>query len=239
MVIVSCKRVTDENGNQTYYDIDSLGRRTSEKLYKGTYATGTLIQETDFVYGNPTYPGFVTQSTRKALGGSDPSWVTTSLVTQNIPDGNGRLQQEIIDPGGLNLVTSYTYDFNGNKLSATDPRGNTTAFTYDSRNRVIAVTNADGTQKTFVYDKRGNKLKDVDENGIATMYAYDSLSRIITQARDMNNNGSIDPGTDLITSFSYNNANSKVSTTDPNGGVTAMTYDGLQRVYVHYRCTSK
>jgi len=212
---------TDENGNKTYYDIDSLGRRTSEKLYD---SGGNLVQETEFAYGNSKYPGFMTQKTVQALGGSDPSW-TKSLVTQYTPDANGRVAQEIVDPGTLNLVTTYTYDANGNKLTATDPKGHTTWFSYDLRNRLVTTTFADGGQKQFVYDARGNKVTEYDENGIATLYAYDALSRLSTQTRNMNGSGA-----NLVTSYTYNAVNCKLSTTDPNGGVTAMQYDNLQRV---------
>ncbi len=217
---------TDENGNKTWNDIDSLNRRTSEKIYD---PSSNLVQETDFTYGSSSYPGFMTKKCVKALGGSDPSW-THALVTQYVPDGNGRVAQEIVDPNGLDLVTTYTYDANGNKLTATDPKGNITWFSYDSRNRLVTVTYADGSQKQTVYDARGNKVKEYDENGIATLYQYDSLNRLLKQARDMNGNGVIDAGTDLVTSYTYNAANSKLTTTDPNGGVTTMAYDSLQRV---------
>jgi RHS repeat-associated protein len=233
--------VTDENGSKTYYDIDSLGRRTTEKIYAPPASGGALVQETDFAYGNAAYPGFMTQKTVKALsGGSDPTWVK-SLVTSYTPDSNGRVAQETVDPGGLNLVTTYTYDANGNKLTSTDPKGHTTWFSYDSRNRLITVTNADGSQKQMVYDMRGNKSIEYDENGIATLYQYDQLNRLTAQARHMtagsaqsllNAQGDITaiPGTDITTSYTYNAVNSKLTTTSPIGGVTTMQYDNLQRV---------
>jgi RHS repeat-associated protein len=220
--------VTDENGNKTFYGIDSLGRRTAEKMYD---PSGNEVQETDFLYGSTAYPGFMTLKTVKALGGSDPSWVQ-NLVTQYVPDANGRIAQEIVDPSGLNLVTSYTYDANGNKLTATDPRGHTTWFSYDSRNRLITVTNADGSQTQMVYDARGNKTVEYDENGLATHYQYDTLNRLATQTRSMNGEKDVNGNTipDLVTSSIYNKDNTKQSTTNPLGGVTQMQYDNLQRV---------
>ena len=221
--------VVDENGNKTWYDIDSLGRRTTEKIYAPAASGGAEVQETDFAYGSSAYPGFMTQKVVKALGGSDPGW-TSSLTTNYVPDANGRVAQEIVDPGGLNLVTSYTYDADGNKLASTDPKGQTTWFSYDARNRLVFVTYADGSQKQIDYDARGNKIAEHDENGILTLYQYDALNRLVVQARDMNGNGVIDPGTDLVTAYTYNNANSKLTTTNPMGGVTSMAYDNLQRV---------
>jgi YD repeat-containing protein len=66
------------------------------------------------------------------------------------------------------------------------------------------------SQKQMVYDARGNKTKDYDENGFATLYQYDAFNRLVAQARDMNGNGSIDVGTDLITSFAYDQLNDKI-----------------------------
>jgi YD repeat-containing protein len=230
---------TDENGNRTYYDIDSLGRRTTEKLYDHDPGHA-LVQETDFAYGNPNYPGFMTQKAVQALAGSGPSWAH-SLVTQYVPDANGRVAQEVVDPNGLHLVTTYSYDANGNKLTATDPKGNTTWFSYDTRNRLVTVTAADGTQKQMVYDNRGNKSVEYDEKGIATLYQYDSLNRLTAQARHMAI-GSVQsllntqcdvsaiPSGDIITSYTYSNVNSKLTTRAPTGGTTRMQYDNLQRV---------
>ena len=218
--------VIDENNNKTHYTIDSLGRRTSEQKQD---SSNHIYQETDFTYGNSKYPGFVIQ--KEILNGqyNDTSTGTSSLKTKYVPDADGRVAQEIVDPDGLNLVTSYTYDANGNKLSSTDPLGHTTWFSYDKRNRLITVTFADGGQKQMVYDERGNKIKEYDENGIATLYHYDALNRLDEQARDMNGNGTIDSN-DLITSYTYNAVNSKLTMTDPRGHVTTMTYDSLQRV---------
>ena len=89
--------VTDEDGHHTHYDIDSLQRRTRESIYLS--GSTTPVQVTDFTYGNTQYPGFMTQKTVAALGGSDPGWVKP-LVTAYAPDANGRVAQETVDPGG-------------------------------------------------------------------------------------------------------------------------------------------
>jgi RHS repeat-associated protein len=222
--------MTDENGTQTVYQIDALGRRTKETILPS--GSTTPIQVTDFVYGNATYPGFMTQKTVEQQGSGDPSWATgKSLTTQYLPDSNGRVAQEIIDPGNLALTTSYTYDANGNKLTTVDPRGYTTWFSYDKRNRLVTVTNPDGSQKQTAYDADSNKSGEYDENGNATFYQYDALNRLVTEARDLNGNGQIDGRSqDLVTTTTYNTLNSKLSSTSPAGGTTSYAYDGLQRV---------
>ena len=231
--------ITDEAGRKTVYQIDSLGRRTTEEIFD---SSGTLIQETSFVYGSTSYPGFITQKTVQAISSSyTPSW-QDALVTAYVPDGNGRVAQETVDPGGLALTTTYAYDSNGNKLSSTDPKGQTTWFNYDSRNRLTTVTYADGSQKQMVYDARGNKSIDYDENSNATLYQYDQLNRLTAQARHMTatspqsllaNPGNYItsiPAGDLKTSYTYNGANFKLTTTDPDTNTTHYYPDAIQRL---------
>ena len=221
----------DEEGRKTHYGFDDLGRRTEADVYD---VSGTMVQQTTFEY-DPTFPSFVDKTTLQQLSvGTQPSWAG-SIVTQFVPDQDGRVARRILDPSGLNLTTSYTYDNNGNKLTETDPRQHTTLFTYDTRNRLTNVSYPDGSQKRYVYDLNGNKLQEWDENNHATLFDYDDQNRLKDQARDMNGDLTIERGTDLVTSYTYNDVNSPLTVTDPNGNVTTTTYDELQRVWTVQR----
>lgn len=210
---------------KTTYELDSLKRRTKESV---TDSTGAVVQVTNWTYSRD-YPGFIASKTVQSGLNGDGS--LPPLATQYVPDQNGRVLNEIVDPNNLHLVTSYTYDKNGNKLSVTNPRGYTTWFSYDLRNRLTTVTYADGAQKQLCYDARGNKIAEYDENGNGTLLEYDELNRLIGQARDMDADGAIgERSVDLVTSFTYNGVNSKTSTTDPRNHQTVMEYDDLQRV---------
>ncbi|MEZ0297551.1 MAG: LamG-like jellyroll fold domain-containing protein, partial [Candidatus Methylacidiphilales bacterium] len=219
--------VTDEEGRRTEYVVDSLGRRTKESVFP--FGSATAIQVSEFEYGSTAFPGVMTKKTVKAQGGAgDPAWVQ-DMVVEFVLDANGRVAQEIVDPAGLAITTSHTYDANGAKLSTTDPRGGTTWFRYDSRNRLVSATFADGSSKTISYDARGNKVLERNENGIATLYQYDALNRLTAQVRDMNGDGVAD-SSDITTSFTHNAANAKLTVTSPTGGVSHMEYDALQRL---------
>ena len=216
--------VIDEIGRKTVYTFDSVTQqqRTREDIYATASATSP-VQTTLFEYGDSSHPGFLTKKTVKDLGG------TADLVTQYVPDVDGHVAQEIVNPDGLNLTTSYSYDANGNKLTAVDPNGHTTRFAYDVRNRLITTTYQDGSAKNLYYDARGNKVAEYDENGHATLYQYDGVNRVVKQARDMDGDGQIDAG-DLITRYEYNAVDSRISITDPNGNTTLFGYDGFQRL---------
>ncbi|PTY01630.1 hypothetical protein DB346_12900 [Verrucomicrobia bacterium LW23] len=218
--------VTDEEGRRTEYEVDALGRRTKESVFAP--GASAPIQVTEMEYGSTTFPGVMTKSTRKALAGAgDPAWVQ-DLVTEYVLDANGRVAQEVVDPAGLAITNSNTYDANGSRLTTTDPRGNTTWFYYDNRNRVVRVTYADGTSQSMVYDLRGNKLSETNENGFKTLYQYDVMNRTTSKTRDMNRDGVVDAG-DITTSFAYNAVGSNTLVTGPTGGVTETEFDSLQR----------
>lgn len=227
------KSMTDEAGRHTVYAFDSLGRRVSETML--TAVGGVVVRSTLFEYADSGHPGFMTKRTVKALSGDTSG--ATDLVTQYVPDDHGRLAQEIVDPAGLHLVTSYTYDLNGSKLSATDPRGNTTWFGYDPRSRLVQVTYADGTRRRMTYDVAGNKTVEVDENNHATLFQYDAMGRLVAQARHMGGGYSLSssgqvtsiPSSDLKTQHAYDALGSKISVTDPRGGVVSTVYDALRR----------
>ena len=234
-------RVFDEAGRLTVYAIaQNTGLRLSEDIFPAGAASNinsappssASSQHTDFVYGSTAFPAFMTSKTVTTRSG-DPSW-SQNLVTQYAPDTQGHVASETVDPGGLALTTSYTYDNNGNKKSATDPRQNATQFVYDHLNRLIEVDYPGPTaRKTFIYDANSNKLGETDENGHATLFVYDALNRVTDTGRDMNGDGSLSrSGTnaDLVTSSTYNAVNSKMSVTDPNGNKTTMVYDGIQRL---------
>ena len=54
---------------------------------------------------------------------------------------------DVTDP--LGNATSFSYDSDGNMLSATDPLGNTTSFTYNTAGQPVTATDALGNQKNF------------------------------------------------------------------------------------------
>ncbi|WP_162145231.1 RHS repeat-associated core domain-containing protein [Chthoniobacter flavus] len=211
--------VVDEDGRLRTYTVDDLGRRSNEIIYT-TDANSPVLQETDFGYSD-TFKGAITKKTVKKLNG--PDW-SVDLVTKYVLDENGRVQSEIVDPDGLALSASYTYDRNGNRISVTDALTRTTNFEYDLRNRLKRVIYPDGSAKSVGYDNRGNKTSEQDENGHVTTYTYDALNRLISQKRTVASG-------DINITYAYDNAIDPVSTvTDARNHVTLFEYDTIQRL---------
>lgn len=209
--------VTDEEGRTTVYGVDNLGRRTSETVS----GQAGVVRLTNFAFSG-AFPGAVTLKTVVSSDVGIPS-----LVTKYDLDGNGRVQNEIADPNGLSLTTTYSYDSNGNKLSSRDPNGNTTRFQYDGHNRLTKVVYADGSARTTDYYPNGLKQQETVQNFPAneqTLFEYDGLKRLTKQTSKV-------AGGDIVTTFGYDDAvKPKAWVQDPNGHTTNFEYDGLLRL---------
>ncbi len=230
--------VVDEKGHLTHYEFDNgattptLGLRTKEQHYDSNSTSGNLLSETDYTYGNTSFPSVVTQMTVKPVGTTDPSWAGNMSV-QYVLDAHGRVAQKIADPGNLSLTTSYTYSNGGDKLTETDPNGHLTCFTYDGRHRLTSVLYPDGNQRLYEYDLRGNLLTETDELTHATIKSYDALNRVTSVERDMvhdTSNASYNTSGNLVTAFTYSETGAKLSSTDANGNAVSYHYDALNRL---------
>jgi RHS repeat-associated protein len=78
------------------------------------------------------------------------------------------------------LTTNYTYDETGNLRKITTANLQSTAYAYDSLNRLIQTTYPDGTQESYLYDNTGNIVSKTDRKNLQTLYSYDSLNRVTT-----------------------------------------------------------
>jgi RHS repeat-associated protein len=95
----------------------------------------------------------------------------------------------ITDPN--NKVWSYTYDANGNLLTATDPLSHTTTYTYtqlqlqigNSITVLSGVEDASGQVTQLEYNNRGNPTLLTNASNLETQFEYDSsgsqLARIV------------------------------------------------------------
>ncbi len=106
----------------------------------------------------------------------------------------GYRQNVVVDAGGTNLTTTYSYDSVGNVTSMTDPRGKTTTFEVNQLNQIVRTTSAEVTDGSGIqydrvayYDANNNVVRvDVQNKNEAgtllpneyftTLYEYDVLN---------------------------------------------------------------
>lgn len=165
-----------------------------------------------------------------------PLTPTTSSIIYKYPEGTsyfydkvGRLAQEVIDGGGLNITTNYKYDSLGNLAAKIDANGNTTRYVYDKANRKTHSINAYNELTATQYDVTGAVIRE-------TRYATRQNNNLVYSYEDGINRIGIPSGNskDQITTYAYDNAGRLTSSTvDPSGLMplcTQYSYDGVGNV---------
>lgn len=163
-------------------------------------------------------------------------------------DDDDNLLETVIDPGGLNLTTSSTYDERNNRLTETDALGRVTSYTYDIDDNVLTITDPLGGVTRFGYTGPGELATLTDPLGTATLYLYDADGQLIQEdmtdangqllsrktytfdasARRLSEsvhrmiNGALTP---LTTSYEYDNNGRQTRMINPLGNVVQTEYD--------------
>ena len=119
----------------------------------------------------------------------------------------------VVDP--LGNQTSYTYDLNGNVLTATDANLRVMTSTYDEKNRLKTRTDPLGHVTSYGYDANGNLTSMTDANGNETQYTYTPTNRLASTIDALGH----------VTSYGYDESGNRTSMTDANGNTTGYQYD--------------
>lgn len=203
---------TTSAGGKTQYEYDEDGRMTREDV--ATSATSALT--TEYRYDYHAQPIETIRHVRSGdIAGNDwnddgDTLLTTrstydaegNVVVQETPDGVrtqyaydllGRILRtttESLDDQGLpvEIVSSNTYDWAGNVLTSTDPKGNVTSYSYDERGNLIKKTDAQNGVTAYEYDRIGRRTIEVSPKSYDgskplaqvshTAFVYDKMNRV-------------------------------------------------------------
>ncbi len=128
------------------------------------------------------------------------NYLSTGVATAFAYDGVGRRTSVTRDPDGLGLTTGFAYDgegrlltttrpdgksstatynFVGNRITATDEAARTTTYQYDAEARLASVSAPAQAKVEYVYDQASNllKLRVNEDANRETDYQYDVLNR--------------------------------------------------------------
>ncbi len=141
-------------------------------------------------------------------------------------DGDLRLTQEVWKDASGTIVDTlnYSYDNNGNLLTASNNAGSYT-FTYDDLDQVVTVTDPNGITLTYGHDLAGNVTSILDSLGGQVTSTFDGSNRLTSRSLT----GVSNP---LSATFGYNSDSQLTSIQRYNDGVfgtsagsTALGYD--------------
>lgn len=171
--------VKDANGQVTKYSYDerdSLAQvQQSPNAWTDPNNPPAGVITTAYAYDNN---GNLTRVTRASGDASN------ERATDYAYDSLNRLHSETQYPSWPTttptLLTSYTYDADGNLKTTVDPLNQTTTNVYDGLNRLTSVTYTDGTPNvSYLYDANGNRTSMQDGTG-TTSYTLDELDRLLS-----------------------------------------------------------
>lgn len=141
--------------------------------------------------------------------------------------GSGQSQNRLSTLTQGVLVTTYTYDLNGNILTRTLPNGDVATSTFDALNRTTALVGTSGVSAplysyTYGYDVVGNVKQVVEDYGNTALNrmvsnTYDAINRLTEEA--VTGSGA------ATTTFSYDDAHNR----------SAMVKSGTSTNYAYNR----
>jgi RHS repeat-associated protein len=170
-------------------------------------------------------------STRNYLDGDHAVETTNGrgVAIRDQLNGLDQVVEKTVDPGGLQLTTTFRYDGNGNTIAIMDPQNGDTdqRISYDGLNRRIEVTQPLGGVQKFFHDGNNNLVRTVDRRGVRLDIAYDTLDRKIKETRTeslSSANGTVD-----VSRVAYDDAANAADTFDANGNATHSEFNALHQ----------
>lgn len=193
----------------------SWAYNSAGRLVQSNFAGGTVSYALD----QPNLTSS-TSSPREvpSFSGSTPyATAAGSFRSTSKTDSLGR-QNQVFGNNGQSVT--YTYDRNGNVLTATDAGNRSTNYTYDDGNRVVQQVAPDGGVTSMIYDLDGNLWKVKDPRNLVTEYRYNAFGDVVTKI-------SPDTGT---TQYTYDGGGRMASEVRANGVFINYTYDAGNRI---------
>ena len=190
----------------TYNTLDNLGEVTYEYVYDGN---GVSIACGAGVSPAPPAANLLRAETTNSYNAQGQEYQS---VVHSVNQTNGA-----VDSGVSPEVTSSIYDCDGDVISTTDPRNNTTTDAYDGLGNLVSTTDADNGTTSYTFDADGNQLTETDPMGDTTTNKYNRLDQLVSTT----------DATGATTGYTYDAAGNQATETDPLGNTTTDAYDDI------------
>lgn len=139
-------------------------------------------------HGHSEFGGYGT------FAGSQTTWVTSPLgeVVRYQTNNYGNPSEVTLDPNGINVTTSFTWNLSDQLEGLTSPLGNTYIYQYDALGNMTEVK--DPKDRTTAYDYYYNRLKQVtmaDNESIQNSWDPVNLNKLTQENQALNSKGFI------------------------------------------------
>ncbi len=199
-------RTYDANGNELTRT-DPLGRRTENTVD----ARGNVLTEKDAL-GNITTRTYGRYNQLYTEVDALNRTVVTNTYMTNLLTGD---------------ETSYLFD-------TKDALGNRTLMPHDicgsqcpNTGNLKSITDPMGNQTSFSYDSRGNVTRETDPNGNIVSRTYDAMNRLTREIRTRQVAGAPES---LTTDYTYDGKGRLIETKHPDGSITRTSYNAIDKV---------
>jgi RHS repeat-associated protein len=150
-----------------------------------------------------------------------------------------RLNQLAATQGALGQTTRYTYDANGERISATDPLNQATAQSLDALRRPVATTFADNAQARQSWTALNDLASVTDPKGVVTTYTRNAFGEVTAETSPDSGSirhqfdaaGNVTARTDALsqtTRYEYDLANRLIRILQADGKEQVFSYDASQ-----------
>ncbi|MCE7956538.1 MAG: RHS repeat protein [Acidobacteria bacterium ACB2] len=236
---------------ETWTSYDTRGRVTETKVLP---TGGAVVSRSEYAYENGT-DRLLTRTETAASGGAgdrvtysyddrgnvaaesygvfNGSTTTTDFTVQRQYDGLCKVRRQIYPVDSA--TTRYDYDCAGNLTGIADANhyvDDTTpanlSYGYDELNRLSSVTRTAAPTPDvtiYGYDARDQLTSVTDANGNPTGYVHDDFGALRQRTTTLSGTGPNE-----VTTYSYDEANNLLSTTQEGVRGTVRTYDGADRL---------
>jgi len=211
------KTITDPDGHTITFAWNTDGRILSAlssegyRLFSNTFdSQGRVIAQDDGLSTN--------QPITISYDESQEGKIITTITDRNgasrryTYNEHYHLLEKVDELGNVSAV--YTYDENGNRITATDGNSHTTGFGYDTNGNMTTVSDAAGNMTQMIYDANSNLTSATDALGKKVALEYDSFDRVICSTDPLNN----------ITEYAYDSNGQLISVKTPQGNITRYEY---------------
>lgn len=208
---------------QIINELDSKGNIIKETRILGEDERNWAI--TNYAYDNH---GNMISKTVQSPEGSYSTYYEFGTDLKGIDQKGAYLTREYYIVDGQEISKRYAYNRNtGGIIAETDGRGNSTDYEYDVLDRVVKLTNPDGTTKQYLYQDSpfANKtIEHTDPEGTKFLYEYD-ISGNLVKADVYDNHAWVN-----LKEIEYDYRDNIAKETDSNGHSTQFIYNSKGRL---------